>query len=160
MGTISVNYGTRTAYPNASNIAGGAAGGAWTVGNVNNTASPAGLSAPAMAFKVDAVVALGASGVTSTGTIGFYAVESADGGTTYTDGLNVSTTANQSSSLRNAKLIYVAMATASGQVVKVSFDYPGPTPPKDHTILVSNGSGAALATSGNSVSYVAVNYGD
>lgn len=159
MGTIAVNYGTRTAYPSASNVNSGASAGAWTVGNVNNTASPAGLSALATGFKIDATIKLATTGVTSTGTVVFYLVESADGGTTYTDGLSPTSTASQSASLKNARIVAVALASANSQIVNVSFELSG-IPPKDHTILVSNGSGAAFSASGHQISYVAVNYAD
>lgn len=160
MGTIALNYGTRTAYPNVANLNTGASNGAWTVGNVNNTAAPAGLTAPATGFKVDATIKLATTGVTSTGVVVFYLVESADGGTTYTDGLNPSTTANQSSSVRNARVVFIAVASANSQVINVTFDLPTIAAPKDHTIMVSNGSGAALLSSGNTLSYIAINYAD
>lgn len=160
MGTVAINYGTRTAYPNASNVNSGASGGAFAVGNVNNTASPAGLSAPATGFKVDATIKLATTGVTSTGVVVFYLVESADGGTTYTDGLSATSTASQAASVRNARVAYVALASANSQVINANFEIPGVNPPRDHTILVSNGSGAALSSSGHSINFTAVNYAD
>lgn len=160
MGTVSPNYGTRTAYPSVSNLASLASTSAVAVGNVTNSTAPAGLSATADGFKVDAKVVLAASGVSATGTLSFYVIESTDGGTTYSDGISPSSGSNQAASIKNARLAFVAVANAVSQTVAVTFDLPGINPPKDHSILVLNGSGAALAASGHALDYTAIGYGD
>jgi hypothetical protein len=160
MGTISTNYGTRTAYPSVSNLASLASTNAVCVGNVNNSSSVGGLSATAVGFKVDVKIVLAASGVSATGTLTFYLVESTDAGTTYSDGISPSSGSNQAASLKNARLLFVATANANSQAVNASFELPGQLAPKDHSILVLNGSGAALAASGHAVDYTPVNFGD
>lgn len=151
MSTVNVVYGTRTEFANDSNLNSLASSNAKQIGVIDNhTALNCG-------FKIDAHVKLATTGVTSTGTLTFYACESTDG-STYVDGINTTATTDQTSSIKNAPVVKTAQANANSQVVDVAFDYPGPCPPRYVCLLVSNGSGATVSSSGHSAYYTPFNW--
>ncbi len=150
--TLSISYGTRTEYGTDTNLNTLLSLNAKAVGGVTNS------STKVVGFKIDATLRLATTGVTSTGSLTFYLVESADGGTTYTDGINVTSTGDQSASLKAARAIFVAPANANSQVINVVFDLPAPTAPKDHSIVLLNGSGATLLSTGNNMFYTPITY--
>lgn len=154
MSTQSPLYGTRTEYPNDSNLNSLANGQAKPIGAVDNASlSPT----PAMGFKVDATIVLGSSGVSSTGTIPIYLLESADG-TNYTDGITVTSSSDQTSNIKNAVIVASPNANANSQTVRIVFDLPRLFAPKKHSLLFSNSTGAAFASSGHSVYYTPINF--
>jgi hypothetical protein len=95
-------------------------------------------------------VKTGASGVTATGTVNVYAVATADGGTTYTDGATGSDAAITMAVPPNARLIGVINAVAnattySGGPFSVAAAFGGVLP--DHwAIVIENKTGGALDT--------------
>ncbi len=149
--TIQPAYGTRTEFGQDSAVNSLASGQAACVGAVDNS------STKADAFKIDLTLKLATTGVTSTGSIVVYMVESADG-TNYTDGINVTSTGNQASSIKNAPVVRVLNATANSQVIQVVFDLPAAHAPKNFSLVVSNGSGAAMLSSGNTAYYTPITY--
>lgn len=153
MATVAISYGTRTEFPNDTNLNSIASNTIRAIGGVTNTST----SQLADGFKIDATVKLATTGVTTTGTLTFYLVESTDG-TNYTDGVNITTTSDQSSSVKNAPVVYVAQANANSQIVQVVFDLPKQFAPKFFSLLVSNGSGASLSSTGHNISYSAIQY--
>lgn len=155
MASVTIAYGTRAAYSAVSNLNSQASAAARTIGAVDATATT---PANPDGFKIDYTIRAATTGVTSTGTVTFYLVESADGGTTYTDNLNVATTTDQAALVKNAKIIQVVRLDANSATAQDTFDLPRQFTPKNHTILVLNGSGAALLSSGNSISYTPITY--
>jgi len=153
--SVTLGYGTRTAYPNTTCINSVASNAACTIGGVDSTATS---PANPVGFKVDIVVKLASTGVTSTGVLTVYLIESADGGTTWSDGLATSSTSIASTAIKGATPILVTPANANSQTVQVVFDMPSTFTPKNHTLLLLNGSGAALSGTGHSVSYTPITY--
>lgn len=151
MATVNIAYGTRTEFASDTNLNSLTSGQLKAVGAVDNS------TAKNDGFKIDATIKLATTGVTSTGVLTFYLAESADG-STYTDGLNVSTTADQTSTIKNTPVVQIAQANANSQTVQVVFDLPKQFAPKYFTILVANGSGATLSSSGNTVYYTPITY--
>ncbi len=152
MATVNIAYGTRTEFASDTNLNSLTSGQCKMLGVVANSATLAD------GFKIDATIVLATTGVTSTGTLTFYLVESADG-TNYTDGVSTSTTADQTVSIKNAPVVQYVQANSSSQgTVRVVFDLPKQFAPKYFGILVSNGSGATLSSSGNSVYYTPITY--
>ena len=153
MATVSIAYGTRTEFGNDGNLNSITNTTAVVIGPCDNSSTLAG------GFKIDATIKLASTGTTSTGSVTFYLIESCDGGTTYTDNItNVTTSSNQSASIKNAKVVFVATANANSQVVNVEFDLPVIAAPKKFSLIISNGSGATLSASGHSVYYTPINY--
>ncbi len=150
--TISISYGTRTEYGTDTNVNSLAANVAKPIGGVSNS------STKVVGFKIDATIKLATTGVTSTGILTFYFVESADGGTTYTDGINVTTTADIATSLKNATVVAIATANANSQIVNIVFDLPKQFAPKDHSLVILNGSAATILSTGNSIFYTPITY--
>jgi len=152
MAVISVDYQSQTAMSASSNLSSQPSN---TVRGMGSVAASQFGSNP-VGYKVDAKITLTGSGVTSTGYISFYLVESNDGGTTWTDSVNVSTTASQG--LTNARLVATAIATANSQVVSVNFDLPTLMAPQTFSIMVSNATGAAFSNAGYAIHVLPVNY--
>jgi hypothetical protein len=150
--TVSINYGTRTEYGTDTNVNSLASAAAKAIGGVSNS------STKCVGFKIDATIKLATTGVTSSGILYFYLVESADGGTTYTDGINVTSTGDQASSLKNATVVFIAQANANSQVINVVFDLLEQYAAKDHSLVVLNSSGATISSAGNSVYYTPITY--
>lgn len=151
--TIQPSYGTRTQFSqDTTSLASLASGQAVCVGAVDNSTTKA------VAHKIDMTIKLATTGVTSNGSLAVYLVESTDGGTTYTDNINVTSTGNQASTIKNAPMVRSINANANSQIVQVAFDLPIVHAPKNFAIVVSNGSGAALSSSGHSVYYTPITY--
>jgi hypothetical protein len=151
MSTVNVVYGTRTEFANDSNLNSLSSGQAKQIGVIDNhTALNCG-------FKIEAYAKLATTGVTSTGTLTFYACESSDG-SSYVDGINTTATTDQTSSIKNAPVVKTAQANANSQVVDVMFDFPSQCPPRYVSILVSNGSGATLSSSAHSAYFTPYNW--
>lgn len=150
--TVSISYGTRTEYGSDANLNSTTSNQAKPVGGVSNSSSKV------VGYKIDATIKLATTGVTTTGTLTFYLLESADGGTTYTDGINITSNADVASSIRNSPAIFVAVANVNSQIVNVVFDLPKQFAPKDHSVVVLNGTGASLSTAGNTMFYTPITY--
>ena len=153
--TVSTAWGTRAAYPNVTNLNSQPSAASRTIGAVDATATT---PANPVGFKVDYTFKTATTGVTTTGTISVYLLESADGGTTYTDGMNAATTTDQTSSIKNATAIKTIQANANSQTCTDTFDLPRNFCPKNHTLLIQNGTGAALLSSGNTLSVTPINF--
>lgn len=152
MPTQSILYGTRTEFPNDTNLNSLASNSTVPIGGVTNT------STLAVGFKIDCSIYLASTGVTSTGTLTVYLIESVDG-TNYTDGINnITSNTNQSSNIKNAPVVQYLQANANSQVVRVVFDLPKQFAPKYFSLLVNNGTGAALSSASNNVYYSDINY--
>ena len=150
--TIQPAYGTRTQFSQDTALNSLASAGAVCVGAVDNGTTKAD------GHKLDLTLKLATTGVTSTGTVVVYLHESTDGGTTYADGINVTSTGNQASSVKNAPVVRVLAANANSQTINVAFDLPAIHAPKNFAIVVSNGSGATLSSTGHSVYYTPITY--
>lgn len=150
MATVNIAYGTRTEFASDTNLNSLSSNQCKMLGVVANSALLAD------GFKIDATIVLASTGVTSTGTLTFYLVESADG-TNYTDGVSTSTTADQTASIKNAPVVQYVQANAS-YTVRVVFDVPKQFAPKYFGLLLSNGSGATLSSTGHSVYYTPITY--
>ncbi len=150
--TLSISYGSRTEFGTDTNITSMASNVAKAMGAVSNS------STKVAGFKIDATIKLATTGVTSTGFITLFLVESADGGTTYTDGINVTSTGDQAASLKAARTVLVAPANANSQIINVTFDLPCAQAPKDFSIVLLNNSGATLLSSGQSMFYTPITY--
>lgn len=151
MATQNIAYGTRTEFPNDANINSLPTGQCKAIGGVTNT------STLADGFKIDIAIYLATTGVTSTGSLTFYLAESADG-TTYNDGVNITTTGDQTSSIKNCPVVKTLAANANSQVVRVSWDLPGEYAPKYFSLLLSNGTGATISSTSNSAYYTPISY--
>jgi hypothetical protein len=156
--TQTLNYGTRTQFAGFSRLNSVANSQAFTVGAVDNSTTKA------VNEKVELKVTLGSSGVSATGTVEVYALESEDN-TTWSDGITGDVTGNQAANLKNAKLLAVLNANANSQVVNFQFDLVGQgginplvDVPKYWSLLVYNKSGAAFAASGNDAQYTPIKY--
>ena len=146
MAVQQANYGSQTAFTASSNLSSMASNVVRGMGSV----AASGFASNPLGYKINAVIKAASTGVTSTGFISFYLVESNDGGTTWTDGANVTTSA----SITNARLVYQAIATANSQVVTVNFDLPCYIPPQTWSLMVSNGTGASFSSTGYQVEYL------
>lgn len=155
MASVSIGWGTRAAYSAVTNLNSQGSAAARTIGPVDGTATT---PANPVGFKIDYTIKAATTGVTSTGTVTFYLIESADGGTTYTDNMNANTTTDQASSIKNAVAIRQIKLDANSATAQGVFDLPGQFTPKNHTLLLLNSSGAALLSSGQSVSYTPMYY--
>lgn len=153
MATLSISYGTRTEYATDTNLNSMASNVAKAMGAVSNTATSGGF----VGYKLDGTIYLATTGVTSTGTISIYMVESADG-TNYVDGINVTATTDQSSSIKSATILGTAPANANSQIVRIVFDLPRQFSPKYHSLLVSNGTAATFSSASNSFYYTPISY--
>jgi hypothetical protein len=149
MATIQPSYGTRSAFPNMSNLNSLAAGAVVGLGAVDNTTTLADN------YKIDTNIVLASAGVSATGTLVYYLIESGDG-ISYTDNLNPGGTGLVAP--KNGKVVRVLNANSNSQVVIDTFDLPVITCPKKFGIIVANSSGAALPVSGNAVSFTPITY--
>lgn len=158
MATQTINYGTETNFGTLSNLHSLANNAAKPLGAVDNS------STKALNYRIWLQFTLNSSGVSATGTVEIYLIESTDGGTDYTDGISPTTTSDIASSLKNAKLMAVLNANANSQVVRYAFDVLGDWRgcmrdcPKHFSIVVVNKSGATLASSGGEATYTAIKY--
>lgn len=153
MSTLAPSYGSRTEFGSDANLNGLTNGQAKPLGKVDNSTTPAD------AFKVDLTIALNSVGVSSSGTVTVYLIEAAlDTTTTYTDQINPAGSTDVTSLLKNARPIRTYAANAVSQVVQDTFTLPVLEPPKYWSLVVANGSGAALAASGNSAYFTPINY--
>lgn len=150
--TVSISYGSRTEYPTDTNLNNLASNNAKPIGGANNNTTKA------VGYKLDVTIKLATTGVTSSGIITIYLVESADGGTTYTDGITITTTGDIASSLKNSEVIKTLSANANSQVINVTFDLPRQFAPKDHSLVILNGTGASFSTTGNNAFYTPITY--
>lgn len=158
MATQTINYGTETAIT-ATNINSLANNAAKPLPVVDNS------STKAVDEKVHFEVTLGSSGVSSTGTIELYLLESAESTTAdFTDGIDPTSSSDVASSIKNAVLLRVLNANANSQVVKCIFDLVSDLRgalqncPQYWSLLVLNRSGAAFAASGHEVTHTAIKY--
>lgn len=158
MATQTINYATETAIT-ATNLNSLANSQAKPLPLVDNS------STKAVDYKIYFETTLNSSGVSSTGTIEVYLLESTEGGTTdWSDGIDPAGSANIASSIKNAKLLRVLNANANSQVVRDVIDLTGDLPglmrncPKFWAIVVYNKSGAALSGSGHEVTQTAIKY--
>lgn len=143
-------YGTRAAYGSVSNMNSLASGAAKTTQHRDNSTDLA------IDYEVYVELTLNSTGVSATGTIELYLLESGVSGSgDTTDGIDMATpsTADVAASIKNAKLLAVLAANANNQIVRWQGrlrDFVANVP-KFHGILVRNLSGAALAASGHDI---------
>ena len=140
----------RTALGSVANLSSLATGTAAGIGAIDNSGSGC---AGADGFLIDLSVALAASGVSSTGTLVIYLIQSQQSTTTgFTDGISPTGT-SVAGSIKNAIPIKTYQANTNGQVIQDTFRLPVPDPAEYSGIVVANNSGAALASSGHSVDF-------
>ncbi|MCC6328990.1 MAG: hypothetical protein IT174_10770 [Acidobacteria bacterium] len=156
MATQTINYGTETAIT-ATNINSLANNQAKPLPVVDNS------STKAIDAKVHFEATLGSSGVSATGTIELYLLESTESTTAdFSDGIDPTSASDVAASIKNATLLRILNANANSQVVKVIFDLTADVRnelancPKYWSVLVLNKSGAALAASGHEANYTAI----
>jgi hypothetical protein len=154
MASVTIAWGTRATYANITNLDGQPTGQLRTIGAVDATATT---PANPCGFKLDYVLKTGTTATTS-GTATFYLIESADGGTNYTDQVNVATTTDQAAKIKNAVAIRTVKLDAATTTFSDTFDLPRQFTPKSHTIAVLNSSGGSLSTGGNSLAYTPITY--
>src|SRR5262245_6940790 len=152
--SITITYGTETAMAGAARLNSIASGQTFTLGTIDNS------TAGAYNYKYNLNIVLNTTGVSATGTVEVYLLESTDD-TDWTDGIDADATGNQETSRKNARLLGVFTANANSQTLKLIFDLvnqqsmnPVVDPAKFHGLMVKNISGATLAASGHSATYV------
>jgi hypothetical protein len=151
MAVTNATYGSRTEFTSDSNLNSLANGTAKPLGVVDSTATNA------VGYKVEIEAALASTGVSATGTITVYLIEAATNTTTtFTDGINPAGTS--AVTVVNARPIRVLNANMASTTVYDTFDLPVVNAPKYWSLVISNGSGAAFASSGNGVWYTPVTY--
>ena len=158
MATQTINYAAEAAIT-ATNLNSLANNAAKPLPAVDNS------STKAVDYKVYFEATLGASGVSATGTLEIYLIESTEGvAPDYTDGIDPAGTSDIASSIKNATLMRVLNANANGQVVRCVFDLTGDLRgtnrvcPKYWALVVLNKSGAALHASAHEVTQTAIKY--
>jgi hypothetical protein len=149
MPTFKLLYGTRTQFALDSNLASLANNAAKPIGKIDNTTTLA------QAYRVDLSITLG-TGVSSTGTVEVYLIESEDD-SSYTDGISPTGTSDVASSIKNAMLIDVLTANVASTVVRKRLVIPVVAPEKYQGVVVYNKSGAAFASSTHSAYYMPIN---
>lgn len=151
MVTRTANYGTKAAFGSASNLDALASAAAKPLGEVDN-----GTTTKADDYSFFLKMALAASGVSATGTINIYLLESQVTGADQTDGISMTATGDQAANIKTARLIATLPANANSQIVRWNarlLDYVSFVP-KFWSLLVENKSGAALlGASNNDASY-------
>ena len=161
MATQNISYGTETAFssPGPSNLNSLANNAAKPVGVCDNS------STKAVGYKCYLELTLNSSGVSSTGTIEVYLLESTESTSAdFTDGIDPTSSSDVASSIKNAKLLAVFNANANSQVVKATLDLLGDffgslrDCPKYFSLLIVNKSGAALASSGMEATFTPITY--
>jgi hypothetical protein len=146
-----ITYGTRTEFGSDSNLVSLASGTACGVGAVDNSGGQD-------AYVVDLTIVLASTGVSSTGTIIVYLIQSSVSTSSgFTDGISPTGT-SVGGSIKNAIVVATLNANANSQTVAATFRLPVPDPSKYWSLVISNGSGATLASSGHSVFYTAIKY--
>lgn len=158
MTTATINYGTRTAFGSVSNLNSLANDTSKPFAHVDNATS---IKALDYAFWLE--FTLNSTGVSATGTILVYLLESQISGSgDTTDGIDMATPVNsdQDANIKNARLLEVLDANANNQVVRFNGrlgDYIGNVP-NFWGLLIRNLSGAAFAASGHDAQYVPIKY--
>lgn len=156
MAARNLAYGTRTAFGSVTNINSLANNAAKPLAQVDNATS-----VKALDYLLFVQATLASSGVSTTGTIEIYLLEAqASGAGNTTDGIDMATpaTTDQAANIKNAKLLAVLAANASGQVVRWQGrlrDFIADVP-NFFSLLIVNKSGAAIAATGNDAQYVAI----
>lgn len=158
MATETINYGTETAIT-ATNVNSLANNEAKPLPAVDNS------STKASDYKVYFEATLNSTGVSATGTIEVYLIESTESTTAdFTDGIDPAGSANIASSVKNSRLLRILTANVNSQVVRDTFEISsdlrglGRACPKYWALVVYNKSGAALNGSGNEVTQTAIKY--
>ncbi len=151
---ISINFGSRTEFGSDSNLNSLANGSNCAIGAVDNhTAGNNG-------YLVDFTIVGASSGVSATGTVVFYLIQAPNNSGsagTYTDGISVT---GSSVTLANARAVYTANLTANSQTINDCFRLPVVDPAQFWSLVVKNASGAAFASSGNTMYYTPYTYND
>jgi hypothetical protein len=157
MATQTISYGTEAAFSSASNINSLASAAAKPLGAVDNS------SALAVNYRCYLKVTLNSTGVSSTGTLSIYLLESTDN-SNWSDGISPSGSSDIASSVKNAKLLAVLTANANNQVIYYDFDILGDLQgvmrdcPKYFSLVLLNSTGAALNGSGNAITNTPIKY--
>ncbi len=150
-----ISYGTRTVYGTVTNLNSLANSAAKPLQHVDNTTTKA------IDYLFWLEIALNSTGVTATGSIEVYLLESQISGSgDTTDGIDMATptTSDVAASIKNAKLLEVLAANANNQIVRFAGrlrDYIASVP-NFHGLLIVNKSGAAFAASGHDAQHVAI----
>jgi hypothetical protein len=155
MAVSTITYGTTTAFGSASNLNSLANDNSKPLGAVDNTTT----KAPDYEFYLQ--LTLGSSGVSATGYIEVYLLESDTGASTQsTDGIDMAASADQDANIKNARRIAALAANANNQVVRWHsrlMDYVS-VAPEFWSLLIRNMSGATLSASGNDADYTSIKY--
>lgn len=145
----------RTAFSSASNLNSLASGAACALGVVDNSSASVG---GADGFFVDVSIVLASSGVSATGTLVLYLIQSmVSTSAGFTDGISPSGS-SVASSIKNAVPVATLNANANSQTVAFTFRLPVADPAEFWSIVVSNQSGAALASSGHTADFTPFTY--
>lgn len=162
-GLLQASFGALTAFPGVARLNSLAHGQAVTLGTINNAALLA------LDFSLILTVILGASGVSAGGFLRLYLLESLDD-LTWKDGIDGDATGNQAANIKTLRAFDPIEATVNGATVRAMFELVGQSGRQAGTnqelapiawvkpylsLLVENQSGAALAASGHSASYLA-----
>jgi hypothetical protein len=157
MAVRTATKGSQTPFATVSNLNSLANTEAKPLGKVTAVAS----SQVPLNYRMNLEIALASTGVSATGVLEIYLIESEDD-SDYTDGIDPAGTTNIAASLKNAKLIDVLLANANSQIVRAVIDLIGAgfppvmDVPNFWTIVVKNLSGAALASSGHDCDFTKV----
>ena len=150
MATSTISYGTRTAFGSAANLNSLASGAACALGAIDNTAGNDG-------FIIDVSIVLGT--VAATGTLTIYLIQSSQSTTTgFADGISPTGASVAGSILNAIPIRTLATPNSSGATVADTFRLPVADPAKYWSLVVLNGTGAALAASGHAVDYTSLTY--
>jgi hypothetical protein len=150
MASATTTFGTQTAFGSVANLNSLTSAAACAIGAVDTSATGA------LAFEIDFSITLAASAVSSTGVLTFYLIQSMTSTSSgFSDGISPTGT-SVASSIKNATIIRTYNANANSQVVADTFYLPVPAPAKYWSLVVSNGSGATLASSGHSFNYTPI----
>ncbi len=150
MATRKIAYGAATSFSSSANTQSLANNAAKPLGKVSNNSTLAIDYTFSLEFK------LGSSGVSATGTVEIWLIESTDD-SDYTDGINPDSSSDIASSIKNARLLSILTANANSQVIKwvqglVGAGMPAPVTacPQYWAVIVYNKSGATMsATAGD-----------
>lgn len=158
MANRNIAYGTETAIT-ATNINSLANNEAKVVGGASIDNS----STKAIDYKLYVEVTLNSTGVSASGSLEVYLIESTESTTAdFSDGIDPTSASNIAASLKNARLLDVLNANANNQVVKAVIDITGDLAgrirncPKYWAPIVLNKTGAAINSSGNEMTQTAI----
>lgn len=156
MAVQTINYGTETAFT-VTNINSLANNAAKPIGVVDNSTTKA------LDYRVYLEVSLNTTGVSATGSLEIYLIESSESTTAdFSDGIDPAGTADVSASIKNAPLLAILNANANSQIVRAIIDIGTDLRglvrncPKFWSVVVLNKSGAAILATGNEASYTAI----